>query len=309
MFLTVGICTWNRAKLLDLALTSFHKLIIPEHIEWELIIVNNNCSDETDEIIANHKSNLPIRRLFEPHPGKSHALNHAIREARGEYIVWTDDDALVDPNWLKAYADAFTRSPDASFFGGPVKAWFRTEPPNWLNEQTLPLVSTAYAIRDLGDESFKFTYSNLPYGVNMAVRYKEQCKYLYDTNIGPRPNSSLRGEETVLLNKMLEDGETGRWVPGAIVNHYIPQERHTIRYLRSYYRGHGEFQWIEIGNGDTPNRFGTIIDMLKKALKTEFRYRYCRLFKDPKAWVKALIGSSMASGRLLGRTRSYIGDR
>ena len=301
MFLTVGICTWNRARLLDSALGSFHQLRIPKNITWELLVVNNNCSDETDEVISKHKAHLPIRRLFEPQPGKSYALNHAVREASGDYILWTDDDALVDPNWLEAYTEAFNRWPDVSIFGGPVKPWFRTDPPSWMNEETLPFVSTVYAIRDIGDEPVELTYNNLPFGVNMAIRYKEQSKYLYDTKLGPRPNSELRGEETVLMTKMLDDGAKGRWVPGACVRHYIPQERRTLRFVKNYYRGHGEYQWIEIEEGTKPNHYGTGFDMLKQAMKGELRYRYCRIFCEPRVWIGALKGSSMAWGRLLRR--------
>lgn len=305
MRLTVGICTWNRSHLLDLALASFHGLRIPRHIEWELLVVNNNCTDETDSIIAKHEAHLPIRRLFETHPGKSYALNHAVREAHGDYILWTDDDALVDPNWVSAYAEAFSSWPEASIFGGPVKSWFRTDPPKWLNEETMPLVSDVYAIRDFGEEPIELTSANLPYGVNMAIRYKEQSEYLYDTNLGPRPNSELRGEETRLMNKMLEDGEKGRWVPGAIVRHYIPQKRQTIRYIRNYYRGHGEYQWIEIEEGKKPNRFGTVRDMLKEAIEKELGYRYCRLFREPRVWVGALKWAGIVWGRLLRRMSTH----
>lgn len=301
MFLTVGICTWNRAHLLDLALNSFHDLQIPKHIKWELLIVNNNSNDETDDIIAKHGAHLPIRRLFEPQPGKSYALNYAIREARGEYILWTDDDALVDPNWVNAYADAFSRWSEASIFGGPIRPWFRTGPPSWLNQEALSLVASAYAILDFGEASEELTYRNLPYGVNMAIRYKEQSQYLYDTNIGPRPNSELRGEETVLMSKMLEDGAKGRWVPGAIVRHYIPKGRQTIRYLRNYYRGFGEYEWIEIENGKAPNRFGSLWNLWKTAIEFELKYRYCRIVHTPRVWAGALVRSSVAWGRLIRR--------
>ena len=62
---TVAIATWNRAKLLDRTLTEMHRLRIPPSVEWELLVVNNNCTDQTDTVISNHKKYLPIRRLFE----------------------------------------------------------------------------------------------------------------------------------------------------------------------------------------------------------------------------------------------------
>ena len=301
MFLTVCICTWNRAQLLDMALDSFNKLQIPKNTEWEFLIVNNNCSDETDEVIAKHAAKLPIRRLFEANPGKSYALNQAIRKARGEYILWTDDDALVDPNWMAAYAEAFKNWPEAAIFGGPVKPWFRNTPPKWLTEETLPFVASAYALIDYGEKHPELTKSILPYGVNMATRYKEQSRYMFDTNLGPRPNSELRGEEIALVIKMLEDGVKGRWVQGAFVRHYIPQERMTIRYLKNYYRGYGEFEWIEVKNGMTPNRFGSFWNLWKTAIEFELKYRYCRIVHKPRVWAGALVRSSVAWGRLLRR--------
>lgn len=100
MLTTAAICTWNRAPLLDRALTEMTRLSIPAGIEWELVIVDNNCSDETPEVIARHAEQLPLERLSEPVQGLSHARNRAIRAARGDIVLWTDDDALVDLGWL-----------------------------------------------------------------------------------------------------------------------------------------------------------------------------------------------------------------
>jgi glucosyl-dolichyl phosphate glucuronosyltransferase len=60
-----------------------------------LLVVNNNSTDNTDQIIAHHAEWLPIRRLFEPKAGKSHAANLGIQHATGELIICTDDDVLV----------------------------------------------------------------------------------------------------------------------------------------------------------------------------------------------------------------------
>ena len=71
MKVTVAICTWNRASLLDQTLTQMHQLRVPSNVEWELLIVNNNCTDDTDAVIARHHGVLPLRRLFESKPGLS----------------------------------------------------------------------------------------------------------------------------------------------------------------------------------------------------------------------------------------------
>lgn len=96
MFHSVAICTWNRAALLRQTLENMTKLLIPPGVEWELLVVNNNCSDATDEVIDSFSARLPIRRVFEAKPGLSNARNAAVRQARGEYVLWTDDDICVE---------------------------------------------------------------------------------------------------------------------------------------------------------------------------------------------------------------------
>src|SRR5437899_2703201 len=103
MRVTVVICTWNRARLLDRTLTAMRRLRIPEATQWELLVVNNNCTDDTDEVIEKHLTHLPIRRLVEPEQGHSNARNRALTVATGDLILWTDDDVEVDPEWLLAY--------------------------------------------------------------------------------------------------------------------------------------------------------------------------------------------------------------
>jgi glycosyltransferase involved in cell wall biosynthesis len=93
---SVIIWTWNRAALLDQTLERMHQLRIPEGVRWELVVVNNNCTDHTDELIARHASRLPLVNLHEAQPGKGHACNLALAHASGDLVAWTDDDVLVD---------------------------------------------------------------------------------------------------------------------------------------------------------------------------------------------------------------------
>ena len=95
MLVTVAICTWNRAALLDQTLARMRALSIPTGTEWELLVVNNNCTDHTDSVIAKHTGALPIRRIAEPTPGLSFARNAALAAAKGEHLLWTDDDVLA----------------------------------------------------------------------------------------------------------------------------------------------------------------------------------------------------------------------
>ena len=118
---TVAICTLNRAELLRRTLDWPAVMRLPDDADWEVVVVsNNNCIDHTDAVIKAFADRLPIRREFEPERGLSHARNRAVDAAKGDYIVWTDDDVVVAPGWLAAYIEAFRRWPEAAVFGGPI---------------------------------------------------------------------------------------------------------------------------------------------------------------------------------------------
>ena len=147
MFVTIGICTYNRAESLRRTLDSLTALQMPKDVVWEILIVNNNSTDHTDEVIAEYRHRLPVRREFEPRPGKSNALNRAIDAANGEYILWTDDDVVVGPGWLTAYVDAFRRRPEAALFGGPITPKLKAPGQPWVAESFLGLAGAVAAIR------------------------------------------------------------------------------------------------------------------------------------------------------------------
>lgn len=243
MKLTVAICTWNRAALLAPTLERLGEVRIPAGIEWECVVVNNNCTDDTDAVIARFADRLPLKRVFQPRQGLSNARNAAIDAASGDYIIWTDDDVLVSPAWMEAYVEGFRRWPEASVFGGPVKPWFEGSPPEWLLRRWAELAD-AYAVRDLGQEFIPFDPSKgrVPYGANFAIRTAEQRAHRYDPQLGLKGGQVVLGEETAVVRAILQAGGSGWWLPAAEVEHWLPRARQTIEYLRDHYRGVGRMR-------------------------------------------------------------------
>src|SRR6266852_7424384 len=111
MKITVIICTFNRCRSLSKALDSVAAQVLPESIEWKVIVVDNNSSDQTRELAEDYSRRYPgrFRYLFEPQQGKSHALNTGIREARGEILAFMDDDVIVDTKWLQNLTAVFQK--------------------------------------------------------------------------------------------------------------------------------------------------------------------------------------------------------
>jgi len=253
----------------------------------------------TEEVVKSFSRSLPIRYLFEPETGKSHACNCAARHARGEYIVWTDDDVLVDQNWLASYAAAFVQYPDAVFFGGPIIPVFDGTPPAWL-AKILPQIPSAFGKRDLGSESFTFTSKTpLPFGANFAVRTLEQLRHPFDPSLGPRGNTRVAGGETEMLEGMVEAGLSGRWVPDARVKHYIPKALQTTRFIRKYYYAFGEGEarrGRRLHDVAVPMLFGAPRYLWRQAVTFEIKYRLHRYLSDPDVWIKDLKSSALTLG-------------
>ena len=298
---TIAICTWNRSDLLDKTLVQMRELEIPAGTSWEIVVVNNRCTDNTDEILAKHTGPLPVRRIFEDKQGQSHARNAAAMAAHGELIVWTDDDVLVDSQWLVEMLKAARSQPEFSFFGGPIEPWFEHDPPQWLLDNWQS-INGAFAFRDLGTEAFEFDLKRLPYGANYAMRTRVQREFLYNPKLGRVATGEIRGEETDVLHKLLAAGHRGGWVPASKVKHFIPAERLTLDYIRRFFHGIGQTEFIrKHGEATRPNlpaweRSRTLIN----ALQAEMRYRYYSTFRPAKTkrWVNSLVRSSRLWGHL-----------
>lgn len=101
---TVILCTYNRCQILEKALSSIAASTLPQGVEWEVLVVDNNSRDQTREVAEDFCRRYPgrFRYLFEPNPGKSYALNTGIREARGDVLAFLDDDLTVEPTWLQS---------------------------------------------------------------------------------------------------------------------------------------------------------------------------------------------------------------
>jgi glycosyltransferase involved in cell wall biosynthesis len=235
--ITVIICTRNRANQLANVLDSACKLVVPSDLHWEFVVVDNGSSDGTVDVVAKYADRLPIRCVIEDTPGLSNARNRGVDEARGDYICWTDDDVVIDPQWLSAYAAAFKRHPEAAVFGGkvipllekPTPAWFEKAKYKW------PL-NCLLAYRDFGDAIIPLSFKGvfIPWGANFAIRKSDQQRYRYNPELGVSPKHKRVGEETDVIYRAFKAGASGWWVPDSKVNHIIPTKRQTIRYLYDY---------------------------------------------------------------------------
>lgn len=297
MKLSVVICTWNRAPALAATLATLAEAAAPD-CEWEVVVVSNDCSAATANAVRPWIGRMPLRLVEEPKAGLSYARNRGVAEARGDYIIWADDDVLLDRGWLRAYERAFREKPEAVFFGGTITPVFEGSPPAWLIA-ALPLVENIYAARrpQVNLAPIASEKDELPFGANYAVRAAEQRRHLYDPARGRRPgNLILDGEETAVIHRLIQEGHAGVWVREAILQHVMPPERQTHAYIRRYHEGRG---WQRAAADQyIPPAAARLRGRLRVVY---YEARFQLLFAagaSPARWLKALRRAANSAGKL-----------
>lgn len=242
MDISVIICTYNRSHMLEKVLEDLQGLNDSPHITWETLIVDNNSTDETKATVAKFvgygKRN--IRYIFEGRQGKSHALNTGIKAAKGEMLAFTDDDVLIDPDWLLNIKKTFDEH-DCVGIGGKIIPVIYDKKPSWLNMDTdIPFMNVLGSF-DLGEECCEL---NTPtYGANMSFRKEVFINHgLFRLDLGPiKGNAMGRGEDTEISMRLLAQGEKLMYAPDAIVYHRVQKEKLKKKSFQKSYYNYGRF--------------------------------------------------------------------
>jgi glycosyltransferase involved in cell wall biosynthesis len=267
----------------------------------EVLVVLNDCSDDSTSVVDRFAERLPIRKVTEPTPGIANARNRAADEAKGDMILSVDDDVRVRPGWFDAYREAFRRWPDAGFFGGPIRPDLEEPSPAWLRT-TLPDLGVMFAERDctnLGGSRIEKGYT--PFGANYAVRAGVQRRYRFDPRFGRFPGWLRGGEETKVVEAMLADGVEGRWVENAVVDHWIPRERQTLAYMRAYYSGAGRTRVLDFSPENDSGRIAAFLHSSGRVAALECHYLVSRLLFGPTRWVPKSRDAALTRGEWRGR--------
>jgi len=301
--LTVAVPTHNRAAMLRQTLDALTRLEVPDGCEWEVIVVQNNCSDDTSTVLEEFASRLPLRALTEPRAGVNFARNAAVDSACGDYIIFTDDDTLPVAHWLCAYVAAFDAHPGADVFGGPILPRFTTAPPAWLDD-VMPEVASAYGRLERRGRSECLSKDFFPFGANMAFPLHVLRKWPFDPKLGPRGKSRINGSETELILKLFANGHEGRWVEAARVEHCIQPKQMTTEFIRWYFTGQGASMPIDAPPG-TRMLLGRPRWLWREAIASELRYRIGKARGRSNEWIRDLKRASVARGRLTRRGSEF----
>lgn len=217
--ISVIVATRNRRAALDQFLSHIRRL--PSTPSWELIIVDNGSSDDTPTLLASAGDALPLLAIEEPRRGKSRALNKALSYARGDLILFADDDIVPDQLWLSALSEAAIEYPDANVFGGRILV-DRQSIPVWIaDSHNLKTILTTE--QDLGDVPQYFAPDQYPVGPNIAIRRRilDCSRHQWPISLGPGTPIPLGDERVFLLQLSAPHAHDRLYVPASVVWHRV----------------------------------------------------------------------------------------
>jgi glycosyltransferase involved in cell wall biosynthesis len=240
-YVSVVVCTHNRSASLRQASEAVLAVDYPPD-RFELLIVDNASTDDTPEVASHLVRERPdrIRLVRAPILGLSSARNAGVQHARGEVIVFGDDDAFPYPDWLRAIADALHQK-NVLVAGGPVEPIFTGALPAWFSDRFLPYLSAW----DKGPRAERLTYNDYPRGNNIAFQRKVFERFgSFSPHLGRKGKSLLSCEETEVCLRVERDGGTILYVPEARVRHITPTDRLTPEWLARRFAAQGRSEAI-----------------------------------------------------------------
>jgi glycosyltransferase involved in cell wall biosynthesis len=222
---SVAIPTYNRADFLRQTLAGIAAQQFPRD-HFEVLVIDNNSRDHTRAVVAEFAAAQPAPRyIHEPNQGLDHARNRAIAEARGEIIVFGDDDILVEPDWLAQIAVPLLADAERHIgaVGGEVIPVFPNGLPDWVREWHSPLAFRP----DAGPLEKRHS----PMGANLAFP-----KWVFD-ELGPfhtaldrAAGNYFSGGDSEMIRRVRAAGLEVWFAPAAAVQHQMPASRTTFRY-------------------------------------------------------------------------------
>lgn len=281
---SVIIATRNRAGSLKRLLSALHLQTTPPF--FEVVIADNGSTDDTNSIITQTATQMPIQSIYVKKPGKAHAINAALKMAKGELIVFTDDDIQPPTDWLQQLFSAMLRHPEINIFGGQIEVNTDVVPQWILNSNNLMgLLTSAH---HHGVEDTIYSYGQYPFGPNMAIHREllVDVESPYPESIGPGTAVPV-GDETVFFQQFSHPGAKDRmYIPSALVIHKVEAENLVFRKVlgRCFLGGRAHGQYAQSPSILSNNQKRSMLRLIR------MRIASCHSFRELACIFIRLIG-------------------
>lgn len=244
--LSAIICTYNREKYLPIAIDALLNQKGVVFGDFEIVIVNNNSTDNTEKIVLAYKENInkiPFIYSKETKQGLSNARNNGINVSNGSLLAFLDDDAFADENYIKNVLEYFESNPNIKAIGGRIMLHFEEKKPVWYTNY---LGSLLGYFNPWSEPRF-FNKKQYPRGSNMVYRRELFKKYgVFNPELGRIGTGMLGSEEKDMFHRIYSGNEAIYYLPKAVIYHLVPVERTETSFLRRQSIGVGKSERIRI---------------------------------------------------------------
>jgi glycosyltransferase involved in cell wall biosynthesis len=233
--LDVVICTYNNAPRLAECLQSLATQQVSSEIRWRVLIVDNNCRDDTPAVVARWAPEIPapVQTVHETRQGLNPARLRGICSGDGDWIAFIDDDCVLAADWIEQASRFAQEHPDAGAFGGRIQLRWMDPPPPWADGY-----GYAFAETDLGETPYRRDWLA---GAGMVLRRAAlnaigwTDRQFVQDRIGRR---LVSGGDVELGLRIAAQFEVW-YAPACRLEHVIPPARTARRYLRRLLFGLG----------------------------------------------------------------------
>ena len=234
--LLIVIPTYKRCDLLDRTLRSLSECRLPPGLE-KVIVAENGTKSGADLIVEKYADRLPLIYQFTEKPNKSNALNEVLRKTETEFVLFFDDDVRIHPDILLNYAREVGDKKNGFFLCGRVRVDYEeVPPPAWILDYFPPCVKGWH----FNEEKCRM---DVPDGLGanwgaFAIDMKEAGGF--DERVGP--GSGAIGQESDMMEKLLNRKIIGYYLPDCEVWHFVPKARCSPEWMlsRAYKKNVGD---------------------------------------------------------------------
>lgn len=278
---SIGICTYNRCEMVRKCVENLVRNVSYRD-DYEIIVIDNNSNDETFNYI---KIIDGISLYSENNQGLSYARNRFVKESKGDYLLFLDDDAIISDDILSEYDVAIGLFDKSVVFGGRVLPEENLIDPKWFNKS----FHMAYSILDNGSSIKYFKKPYGPIGANFLVKKSAIKDNLFRTDLGRVGNSLLSGEETDFISK-IDTRQHWVYVGSACVNHHFGHERYTKEWAEKRFSQNGVSDFImRKENNKIIKGFASQVYHFISSMKEKNKfYSYCR-YKSIVNYVSCMV--------------------
>ncbi|PZO12591.1 MAG: glycosyl transferase [Leptolyngbya foveolarum] len=242
---TVVIPTYNGGDRLGTLLDRLRHQINVEDISWEIIVVDNNSTDHTREVVQHYQTHpqidwpdrISLRYEFEPQQGAGFARNLGVRTARSSLIGFLDDDNLPWINWIRAAYKFAQQHPQVGVFGSRIRGKFSTPVPANFNR-----IAALLALTDRGPHPipYKPEAKILPPGAGLVVRRQAWLENIPERrSLAEKFGEREAGEDLEMVLYIQQAGWEVWYNARMWMHHVIPENRLTKTYLVKLCKGIG----------------------------------------------------------------------